>query len=70
MGMRKTRIYLPSELKAGVQRRARQEGISEAEVIRRAVAAAVTAPRPQPGLLDAEPFAERVDELMEGFGTR
>ncbi|CAN5862227.1 type II toxin-antitoxin system antitoxin VapB26 [soil metagenome] len=68
--MTKTTIYLPLALKAGVQRRARQEGISEAEVIRRAVAAAVIAPRPQPGLLDAEPLAERVDELMEGFGTR
>lgn len=67
--MKKTTIYLPSELKAGVQRRARQEGISEAEVIRKAVAAAVTAPLPRPGLLDGEPFADRTDELLEGFGT-
>lgn len=66
----KTTIYLPSELKAGVHREALRQGISEAEVIRRAVAAAVTAPSPRSGLLDAEPFANRVNELMKGFGTR
>lgn len=49
---------------------ARQQGRSEAEVIRRAIAAAVEAPRPEAGIVDAEPFADQVDEGMSGFGTR
>jgi predicted transcriptional regulator len=67
---RKTTIYLPVELKAAVEREARRLGSSEAEVIRQAVAAAVTAPRPRAGFLDGEPFAARADELTAGFGER
>ncbi|MBN2113303.1 MAG: ribbon-helix-helix protein, CopG family [Acidimicrobiia bacterium] len=66
----KTTIYLPEELKRGVEREARRLGQSEAEVIRRAIAAAVARPRPRPGIIDGEPMADRVDELLAGFGQR
>jgi predicted transcriptional regulator len=66
----RTTVYLPEELKSAVEREARQRGTSEAEVIRQAIAAAVTAPRPRAGFLDGEPLAERVDELLGGFGER
>ncbi len=67
---RKTTIYLPERLKAAVEREARRLGCSEAEVIRRAVAAAVPAPSPNAGIIDGEPLADRVDELLAGFGER
>lgn len=67
---RKTTIYLPDDLKAAVERAARRQGKSEAEVIRQAVAAAVQTPRPTSGILDAEPFATQVDELLAGLGNR
>jgi predicted transcriptional regulator len=66
----KTTVYLPAELKKAVERSARLHSISEAEVIRRAIAAAVESPRPTAGLLDAEPFASRMEDLLEGFGER
>jgi len=68
--MQKTTVYLPDHLKAGVEREARRRSTSEAEVIRDAIASAVQRPRPRAGLFDAEPFAERVDELLDGFGER
>ena len=68
--VRKTTIYLPDALKAAVEREAKRLGWSEAEVIRQAVAAAVHAPTPNAGIIDGEPFAERVDELLAGFGER
>lgn len=66
----KTTVYLPDDLKAAVTRSALQQGSSEAAVIRAAIAAAVSHPRPRAGFIDAEPFAERTDELLDGFGTR
>jgi len=66
----KTTIYLPDDLKRGVEREARRRGESEAEVIRRAIAAAVVRPRPRNGIIDAEPFAGRVEEMLGGFGER
>jgi hypothetical protein len=69
-GILKTTIYLTEALKAGLSAEARRRGLSEAEVIRRAIAEAITSPRPNPGFLDAEPIAERADELLEGFGIR
>ncbi len=66
----KTTIYLPEELKAAIEREALRRGCSEAQVIREAVAAAVSRPRPACGLFDAEPIAGRVDELLAGFGQR
>jgi hypothetical protein len=70
-GMNKTTLYLPDDLKAAVERQARERGVSEAQVIREAIAAAVVRPRPSAGLLVSdEPFAARVDELLAGFGER
>ncbi len=66
----KTTVYLPADLKAGVEREASRRQCSEAQVIREAVAAAVSRPRPNIGFLSGEPIAERVDELLAGFGER
>lgn len=71
--MDKTTVYLPDDLKAAVKRAAKQRGVSEAEVIRESVRAGVGGerPRPQGGLFASpEPIADRVDELLEGFGER
>lgn len=66
----KTTVYLPDELKVGIEREAVRRGISEAQVIREAIASALTRPEPSAGLFSATPFAERVDELLSGFGDR
>ena len=66
----KTTVYFPDDLKSAIEREARRRGCSEATVIREAVAGAVDRPRPRAGLLDAEPLADRVDELLAGFGER
>lgn len=66
----KTTVYLPEELKAAVEREAQRRGSSEAEVIRQAIAQAVGRPRPNPAIIGGEPIAERIDELLAGFGER
>ena len=74
-GMKKTTVYLPDDLKAALERAAATEGCSEAELIRSAVrekVQALTPPRPRlplwpEGFGDAT-VAERVDELLQGFG--
>jgi plasmid stability protein len=66
-------VYLPAELKAALKRVARQKGVSEAEVIRDSIRAEIAGekPRPRPGLFaSGSGMAERVDELLDGFGTR
>ena len=69
--MEKTTVYLPEALKAAVAMEARRRGVPEAEVIRNAIAAAVSRPRPRPGLFASDqPFADRVEELLAGFGER
>ena len=68
--MRKTTLYLPDELKAAVERRARERGLPEAQVLREAIAAAVQRPAPRAGLFSSTPFADRTDELLAGFGER
>lgn len=67
---RKTTIYLPEELKFAVEQMALRRGCSEAEVIRRAVADAVQRPAPSAGFLNGDAIADRVDELLDGFGAR
>lgn len=69
-GMDKTTVYLPDELKAALTRLALQQGRSQADIIRRAVAQAVARPAPEFGFLDEAPIAERVDEHLSGFGER
>ena len=66
----KTTVYLPSQLKTALTREAAARGLSEAQIIREAIAAAVERPRPTPGILSGEPIAERAEELLEGFGER
>lgn len=69
----KTTLYLPDDLKIAVKRAAAQQGVSEAEVIRRAIRQAVgeTRPRPRGGLFSSgRPIARQADELLAGFGER
>lgn len=69
----KTTVYLPDDLRDAVKLVARQRGVSEAEVIRESIRAAVGAPRPRPrgGLFaSGAPIADRVDEHLVGFGAR
>lgn len=74
-GMKKTTVYLPAELKSTLERMATEEGRSEAEIIRTAIQNAVDRrqrPLPRIPLFDLGPedptAAERVDELLAGFG--
>jgi hypothetical protein len=67
--MERMTFYLPAELKAAIGREARALGISEAQVIREAIAAAVVRPTPRAGFIESrEPIASRVDEFLSGFG--
>jgi metal-responsive CopG/Arc/MetJ family transcriptional regulator len=76
-GMTKTTVYLPDDLKASLKRLSEEEGRSEAEIIREAIRTAVEkrasirprVPITEKGLGDPS-IAERVDELLEGFGGR
>jgi hypothetical protein len=71
--MEKTTVYLPSDLKAAVKRVAHQRGVSEADVIRESIRAAVagTKSRPRGALYSSsETIARRVDELVDGIGER
>lgn len=73
MRMEKTTLYLPTDLKSAVTRLARQRGVSEAEIIRESLRAAVARQRPRPraGLYHSgDPIADRVDELLSGFGEQ
>ncbi|MGH7860064.1 MAG: ribbon-helix-helix protein, CopG family [Candidatus Binatia bacterium] len=73
--MVKTTLYLPEELKAALERAAAERDVSEASLIREALTEKVESfARPRPtvplfpqGLGDPR-AAERVDELLEGFG--
>lgn len=69
----KTTLYLPAELKLAIKRVARRRGVSEAEVIRDSIRAAVERQRPRPrgGLFAGrEPIARDVDKQLKGFGER
>lgn len=71
--MVKTTVYLPQDLKARLEQEARYRGVSEAEVIRAAVAAALERPRPRGGLFSCDDpmlFGANVDEALKGFGER
>ncbi len=64
----KTTVYLTDDLKRALEVEAAASGRSEAEIIREAIAARVGSARPGAGFLEGEPIAERVDDLLAGFG--
>ena len=66
----KTTVYLPEELKRALEHEAARRGVSEAQLIRSAIAEAVARPRPRAGIIDGDPIADRVDEVLAGFGDR
>jgi hypothetical protein len=72
-GMNKTTVYLPDDLKEALGRAARRRRVSEAELIREGVGLVVARsewPKPRlPLFASGKPdLAERLDELLEGFG--
>jgi Arc/MetJ-type ribon-helix-helix transcriptional regulator len=75
MVMFKTTVYLPDDLKAELDRVAAENGRSAADLIRegiRLVIARQQAPAPRSGIFaSGDPHsAERVDELLAGFGRQ
>lgn len=74
-GMEKTTVYLTDELRRALRRAAKSSGRSEAELIREGIGLVTGAHRiaePRLPLFDSgQPdLAERVDELLPGFGER
>lgn len=74
-GMEKTTVYLPAELKRRLGRVAQAQGRSEAELIREGVQHVTSQDQSPPPKLplfysDDATLAERVDELLDGFGER
>ena len=74
-GMKRTTVYLPEELKAELERVAAADMVAEAELIREGVRRVVEERgqrRPQVPLFESgdATLAERVDELLRGFGER
>jgi Arc/MetJ-type ribon-helix-helix transcriptional regulator len=74
-GMEKTTVYLPNELKRALRRAARSTGRSEAELIREGIGLVTGTHRiaePRLPLFESgkPDLAERVDELLAGFGER
>jgi len=67
---RKTTVYLSDHVKQDPAREASSRGCSEAQVIREAIAAAVTGARPRSGIIAADPIAEQSTELLDRFGDR
>jgi hypothetical protein len=73
--MTKTTVYLPDELKRALANVARRRGISEAELLREAVARVTSdadAPAPTLPLFRSKgpSIAEAIDRALDGFGTR
>jgi hypothetical protein len=69
----KTTLYLPDELRKAVTAEARRRGVSEATVIRDAIAAAVATERraPRPALFTSDVLMARdVATHLAGFGER
>jgi predicted transcriptional regulator len=67
--MHRTTVYIPDDLRARVKRVAEEQGRSEADVIRAALAEYTSRERPRPraALLSVEPI-EDFDEALRGFG--
>ncbi len=73
-GMRKTTLYLPDDLKRALGRVAKARACSEADVVREAIRTLTQQELVKPTLPLFESgrpdLAERVDELLAGFGER
>ncbi len=74
-GMFKTTLYLPDDLKAALERAAKQTGRSEADLIREGIRLAVAQQEPATPtigiLVSADPdFAEHADDPLAGFGLQ
>lgn len=71
-GMKRTTIYLPDELKARLEAAAKRRGVTEAEIVRRAVDKELTRGITGAGIItDALPdgvSGRNLHEHMEGFG--
>ena len=72
-GMKKTTVYLPDDLKRALTRVAAERQLSEAELLREAVAtitAAAEAPAPRLPLFRAKgpSIAGDIDKALKGFG--
>jgi ribbon-helix-helix CopG family protein len=71
--MHKTTLYLPDELRRAVAAAARRRGVSEAAVIRDAIAATLVTERPTPraALFSSDVLmARNVDDHLAWFGER
>jgi len=70
--MRRTTIYLPDSLKSDLERAAREDGRTEADLIREGVERLLHSRAPEPRLplfASGQPdLAERSEELLAGFG--
>lgn len=73
-GVKRTTVYLPDEMKTGIEREAVRRGVTEAEVIRDAVWSTLQdrANRSQitPAIAEGigEEIGTRVDELLDRLG--
>ncbi len=71
--MQKTTVYNPEDVKRARGEAAAARGVSEAELVRealRAITANAAPPRPRLPLFRSETpgLAERIDEVLVGFG--
>ena len=71
-GMHRTTVYLPEEMKARLAAEAERRGLSEAEIIRRAVDRELTRRMTGAGIL-TDPLPEgvsgrNIEEHLKGFG--
>ena len=66
----KTTVYFPAKLKSSIEQEAARQGVSEAEIIRKAVENSISRPKPNIGFLIEEDqgISDKVDELLDGFG--
>lgn len=73
-GVRRTTIYLPDDLKRSLARAAREEHRTEADLIREGVNLLLRSREPEPRMplfASGQPdLAEKVEELLAGFGDR
>jgi metal-responsive CopG/Arc/MetJ family transcriptional regulator len=71
-GVKRTTIYLPEELKNSLSRAAREEGRTEADLIREGLETYLRSRHAEPRLplftSGKADLAENVDKLLAGFG--